>query len=112
MISELENHDVVSVDEVSLVVGELTNLGFKQMEFAYEIVTRGTILEGSKLSITAEPIKVDCLKCEYVGPVKFLEDDDFGHGSIPILSCPECNGRVEVIEGKTCRVDNIKAVLR
>ncbi|NLL94620.1 MAG: hydrogenase maturation nickel metallochaperone HypA [Thermoplasmatales archaeon] len=110
IISELEAHEVVGVDEVTLVVGELTNLGFEQMEFAYEIVTRDTILEGSKLTIVAEPIKVECLVCEYEGPVRSIVDDDFGHGSIPILSCPECGGRVLVVEGKTCRVGNIRAV--
>lgn len=111
ILKELEAHEVTGVDEVTLIVGELTNLGSEQMEFAYGVVTRGTVLEGSKITIIPEAIKVECLSCEYVGPVKFIVDDDFGHGSIPILSCPSCGGRVRVVEGRTCRVGNIRAVM-
>lgn len=111
ILNELENHHVEKVDEVTFVIGDLTNLGTEQMEFAYEIVTRGTVLEGSKVNIVPEKIKVECNSCGYEGPVEYINDDDFGHGSIPILSCPECGGRVWILEGRTCRVENIKAVI-
>ena len=47
ILRELEKYNVVKVEEVILVVGEMTSLGHEQLEFAYEIVTKGTLLEGS-----------------------------------------------------------------
>ena len=47
VIDELSKYNVASVNSVTILVGVLTNLGEEQMKFAYEIVTRGTILEGS-----------------------------------------------------------------
>ena len=49
VIDELSKYDLEKVNSVTIMVGTLTNLGDEQMQFAYEIVTRGTILEGSEL---------------------------------------------------------------
>ena len=109
ILKELEKYNVERVEEVVLVVGEMTSLGEEQLEFAYEIVTKGTKLEGSKLVIEQEKISVDCLECGYKGEVRMLESD-YGEHTIPILSCPKCNGRVKVTAGQTCMVKNLKIV--
>ena len=109
ILRELEKYNVERVEEVVLVVGEMTSLGEEQLEFAYEIVTKGTKLEGSKLVIEQEKISVDCLECGYKGEVRMLESD-YGEHTIPILSCPKCNGKVKVTAGQTCRVKNLKIV--
>ena len=109
ILKELEKYNVERVEEVVLVVGEMTSLGEEQLEFAYEIVTKGTKLEGSKLVIEQEKISVDCLECGYKGEVRMLESD-YGENTIPILSCPKCNGKVKVTAGQTCRVKNLKIV--
>lgn len=101
---ELERYDVISVKEVTLTVGKLTNLGKEQMEFAYEIMSKDTILEGSELIIEEEPIEVKCEKCGYLGPVKNMEFGDEMHYQVPILSCPDCGGAVTITAGKTCCV--------
>lgn len=105
---ELERYDVISVKEVTMTVGKLTNLGFEQMEFAFEIMSRDTILEGAKLTIEEEEIEVECEKCGYKGPVKNLEMGEEVHYQIPVLSCPECNGPVKIIAGKTCCVKTME----
>ena len=43
ILKELENYDVEKVEEVNVLIGDLTSLGAEQLEFAYEIVTRGTL---------------------------------------------------------------------
>ena len=109
ILKELENYNVERVEEVVLVVGEMTSLGDEQLEFAYEIVTKETKLEGSKLIIEHEKIRVKCKECDYEGEVRMLESD-YGKHTIPILSCPKCNGKVRVIAGQTCKVRNLKIV--
>ena len=103
-ISELDKYDVLKVKSMTVVIGDMTNLGEEQMSFAYEIVTRGTILEGSEFIVEREPIKVSCDACGYKGPVRILSDPDFSSHSIPILSCPECGGKVFVTSGQSCMI--------
>ena len=106
ILKELESYKVVSVTEVVLTIGKLTNLGIEQMEFAYEIMTRDTILEGSRLVIEEEPIEVLCNSCSYEGPTK---DAEFGddHGSVPVLSCPKCGSEIKLIKGQACCVKTV-----
>lgn len=109
ILGELEKYDVQSVEEVTLVIGDMTSLGEEQMTFAYEIVTKGTKLEGSRLVIEKEPVRVTCLECDYEGPVNNLQSDYDDH-YIPILSCPRCGGKVKVTAGQTCSVKNLRIV--
>ncbi|MBR2255396.1 MAG: hydrogenase maturation nickel metallochaperone HypA [Candidatus Methanomethylophilaceae archaeon] len=103
VLKELENHRTTKVNRVALLIGVLNNLGEEQMRFAYEIVTRGTILEGSELVIEEEPVEAECRSCGYRGPVDMLEDPDFGH-DIPVLACPRCHGPITVVKGQSCTV--------
>ncbi|MDR1955069.1 MAG: hydrogenase/urease maturation nickel metallochaperone HypA [Candidatus Methanoplasma sp.] len=105
---ELEKYDAVSVKAVILTVGKLTNLGTEQMEFAYEIMSKDSILEGSMLMIEEEDIKVACGKCGYEGPVNYMGTDEYAHYQIPVLSCPKCGSAVTVTAGKTCCVRSIE----
>jgi hydrogenase nickel incorporation protein HypA/HybF len=109
VLEELKKHDVEKVEEVHMVIGEITFLGREQLEFAYEVVTRGTILEGSKLVITDEKVEVRCLSCGYTGGVEYVSGGGQDH-AIPNLSCPSCGGGVEVTKGKGCAVTSLKVV--
>ncbi len=104
VIDELSKYNVASVNSVTILVGVLTNLGEEQMKFAYEIVTRGTMLEGSELIMESVPVEASCLSCGYSGPVRTLADPDYETHSIPILSCPECGGEIKVVKGMECTV--------
>ncbi len=104
VIAELSKYDIKRVNSVFIDVGVLTNLGDEQMQFAYEIVTRGTILEGSELVIEHIPVEVRCDSCGYEGPVEYLADPDYESHNVPILSCPECSGDIQVVRGMECTV--------
>ncbi|AIZ56299.1 putative hydrogenase nickel incorporation protein HypA [Candidatus Methanoplasma termitum] len=104
---ELERYDVVSVKEVYLIVGKLTNLGSEQLEFAFEIMSKDSILDGSKLTIKEEEIEVRCSQCGYEGPVNNMDIGEESHFSVPILSCPKCGSAVIITAGKSCRVSSI-----
>ena len=107
VLEELEKYDTVKVFNVNILIGDMTLLGEEQLMFAYEIVTRDTLLEGSKLNIQREPIEVTCDKCRYNGPVKVLESGDYTAHSIPIMSCPECGGQIKVTSGQSCCVSSL-----
>jgi len=109
VLDELKGHDVIRVEEVELVVGELTFLGHDQLRFAYEVMTRDTPLEGAELVLMQEGIKVECPSCGYRGGVKYLEDKEY-HFSVPVMHCPECDSKVKVIKGRRCGVTSIKVV--
>ncbi len=104
VVRELERYDVLKVNSVTVIIGDMTNLGEEQMSFAYEIVTKGTVLEGSELMIEREPIELECRDCGYKGPARVLSDPDFDEHAIPVLSCPECGGKVSVTKGMSCTV--------
>ena len=109
VIKELEKYNVQKVNSITVTIGDLTNLGEEQMSFAYEIVTKDTKLEGSKLVIEKEAVRALCLDCGYEGPVNNIQSDYDDH-YIPILSCPKCGGRVKVTAGQTCSVKNLRIV--
>ena len=104
VIAELKKYNVIKVNSVTVVIGDLTNLGEEQMAFAYEIVTQDTILEGSEFIVEHEPIELECWDCGSKGPAKVLTDPDFDTHSIPILSFPACGGKVTVVKGQSCTV--------
>jgi hydrogenase nickel incorporation protein HypA/HybF len=108
VLKELEKHSVLKVEEVDLVLGELTFLGEEQLQFAYEIITRGTILEGSKLLVIPEETELMCVSCGYQGPADKLGEEY--HMSMPSLVCPKCRGGVKVLKGQSCRVTSMKVV--
>ena len=109
VMAELAKHDVEKVEEVNLVVGEMTYLGKDQLTFAYEIMTRDTPLEGSTLVFEDEKAEVSCPSCGFQGPAEYYVDESF-HNNIPKLSCPKCGAGVKVTKGKSCRISSIKVV--
>ena len=109
ILRELENYKVDRVEKVNVLIGDLTSLGAEQLQFAYEIVTRGTILEGSKFVIEREEVRVRCSECGYEGPADMLESDYLDH-SVPVIACPKCGGSVDITAGESCRVRDLDIV--
>jgi hydrogenase nickel incorporation protein HypA/HybF len=108
VLKELEKHNVLKVEEVLLTLGELTFLGEEQLQFAYEIITRDTILEGSTLVVEPEETELLCNSCGYQGPADKLGEEY--HMVMPSLVCPKCRGGVKILKGQSCRVTSMKVV--
>ena len=106
VVSELSNYRVTRVNEVTIVIGDLTQLGEEQLRFAWEVLTDANVLKGSKLTIKHEPVALRCAACGYEGPAKSVDFGDGASHSIPLLSCPGCGGKVEVIGGSSCRIES------
>lgn len=105
LIPQLDSHDGV-VRAVILKKGDLRILSDRALVNAFEIVARGTRLEGSELQIEPVPVRVACCACGYEGDAERLEDED-AHFSVPVLSCPRCRGKVKVASGRELYVDRV-----
>jgi hydrogenase nickel incorporation protein HypA/HybF len=106
-LDKLSGYNVAGVEEVVILIGDLTNLGDDQLTFAYEVMTKDTILSDSKLVIEHESIRIKCKLCDFDGPAEIMRNDGYDH-SIPVLSCPECRGPVTVEDGMACCVRSVK----
>jgi len=110
VLAEAEKHKAKKVIEVHLVIGKLTFLGLEQVRFAYEALTKSTIMEGSRLIIEEQEGTVRCNHCGYEGGFKY-EDDPMYHVPVPTLKCPQCGRVVNIAAGKECTVKSIKMMV-
>ena len=94
------------VVEVQLRVGKLRALSTDQLKFCYGVLSKGTMLEGSKLVFEESPGKVRCGNCGYTS--EFDPDGDEYHYGLPILACPACNGTVVVEGGDECVITKVR----
>lgn len=109
ILDEAGKRDARKIEHVDLEIGDYTMLGEEQLRFAYEVLSRDTILEGSTLRIGHIPGKVRCPSCGYEGPVTVAEDSP--HKVVPILECPKCKSPARITEGRECLIRNIRMVV-
>ncbi|RLI35792.1 hydrogenase maturation nickel metallochaperone HypA [Candidatus Bathyarchaeota archaeon] len=107
VLAEAEKRKAKRVVEVNLIIGRLSFLNPEQVKFAYEILSKDTLLEGSKLNVQEKPPLVECPKCGYKGGIE-VKDDPYFHLGIPLLRCPKCGGEVKIVEGREFIVKSIK----
>ena len=110
VLEEAKKHNFRKILEVHLVIGQFTFLGIDQIKYSFKILTKGTIMEKSKLCIKSRQGTVLCNTCSYRGEIRY-EDDPTYHFSFPTLRCPSCEGNVTIVEGKECTIKRIKAVV-
>jgi hydrogenase nickel incorporation protein HypA/HybF len=108
-LEEAKKHNAKRVNEVHLLIGKLTFLGLEQVKFAYNLLVKNTILEGSKLHIEEKDGVVQCINCGYTGDLKY-KDDPVYHVPSPTFTCPKCEGVVNIVGGKECTIKSIKLV--
>jgi len=110
VLEEARKHEAKRVAEVHLVIGTLTFLNPEQVRFWYEVLTKDTIMEGSKLRIEEKSGLVRCNECGYEGGFKY-EDDPIYHIPTPTLRCPKCGSIVEIVGGRDCLIKSVKLVM-
>jgi hydrogenase nickel incorporation protein HypA/HybF len=94
----LRHADGRPVQVVELKVGHLRQVVPSALEFAFELVADGTLLEGAKLRMEEVPAEGVCRTCRAVTPLP-----DFP------LCCRRCGGfDVEVTRGEELLVDSLE----
>jgi hydrogenase nickel incorporation protein HypA/HybF len=83
-------HDAKKVVRVNLEFGALTGVMPSAVDFAFEILSKGTVAEGAVVDIKVIPIKIYCFEC---AKERILETYD------PF--CPVCSSAaVKILEGR------------
>jgi hydrogenase nickel incorporation protein HypA/HybF len=105
---ESQKHNLKNVKEVVLEVGELTFLAHEQMRFSFQVISEGTIFDGSELKIENKPAMIQCVSCGYEGEGGFQDDPEF-HRVFPTFSCPKCGEPTSIVSGNECIIRRIVA---
>ena len=107
ILSEAQQHNPEKITRVNLKIGELTFLGIEQLRFAFEVLSRGTLLENAELKIENVKPLIRCTTCGYNGDTDYDERPDL-HFMIPLLKCRRCGKDIEIVKGRECTVTNIQ----
>ncbi len=80
--------------EVILTIGALAIHSEAATRQAYEVLTKGTLLENSRLSLHIEPVTVTCPKCGFQGALP--EEAVDPHDPSPLAACPACGAAAPI----------------
>jgi hydrogenase nickel incorporation protein HypA/HybF len=105
LLPRLEGHEG-QVTAVYLKKGDLRILSDRALKNAFEVVIQGTRLEGATLEIESIPARIACRTCTYEGLAEVFRDEG-AHFAVPILSCPKCEGDVDIRSGRELSVDRV-----
>ena len=98
------------VIEVQLKVGKLRLLSLDQLRFSYEILSKGTVLEGSRLTIEETPGSARCPNCNYAQALPETGDFSF-HFGLPRMNCPRCAGDLLLEGGDECLITKVRMII-
>lgn len=86
------------IHQLQLDVGEFSGVVIEALEFAFEVVAAGTILEGADLAIATVPARCFCETCR----TQFHPNDW-------TCECPACHRlSVDIRQGKTLELASIE----
>jgi hydrogenase nickel incorporation protein HypA/HybF len=87
------------ITEITISVGEMTEIVDFALQFAFEALTPETMAEGATLVVNLIPARSHCLDCDLT----------YDHDRFQMV-CPECGSlTVEMLQGRELRIDSIEA---
>lgn len=81
-------NEATRIHRLGLKIGPLLGVVPEALEFAFDVVTRGTMAEAAKLEVEYLPLRADCLNCKHP-----FEPPGFD------LSCPNCGSLQTQVQG-------------
>ncbi|OQX85526.1 MAG: hydrogenase maturation nickel metallochaperone HypA [Candidatus Latescibacteria bacterium 4484_7] len=85
------------VNVIHLKIGELSGVNRDSLEFAFEVLKKGTVAEEGKLEIERVPLRVRCKDC----------GADFSPTDL-IFRCESCgSSNLEIVSGREMEIDYI-----
>jgi len=95
---EIENREVSKVISIKLEIGKLTAIVPSALEFCFESLAEGTLMDGVELIFIDIPLKMKCKEC---GTIYEVEDY--------YCICPECSSiEYELISGDELIIKQIE----
>ena len=99
VIESLEKYPGARVLEVRLRVGALAAVVEDSLQFCYELATRETVLEGSRLVVKVVPVTVHCGACGKDGELESLQS----------FRCPHCGEpAADVRHGREMEIEAVE----
>lgn len=96
-----EEAGATRVLKVNLSVGVMTEAFPEALQFAFEVLREGTLLDGAELAITMVEPRSRCLEC----------NAEFEHDRFH-MTCPECGSAfTELLQGRELAIDSIEVDL-
>ena len=81
-----------------VVIGKLRSIVPDYLQFAYENLSKGTPVEGSKLEVVSPPLNGTCLQCGWTGELKAA-----------LFECPSCKStRGKLNSGRELYLENLE----
>jgi hydrogenase nickel incorporation protein HypA/HybF len=95
---QAQQHGATRVKCVRLTIGEMAGVVEDSMRFAFEVVTKGTLAEGSELLIESVPLTAMCRTC---GKTFHIVGYAF--------SCKHCESpEITVVSGRELQIEDIE----
>lgn len=87
------------VKEVILKLGILDIHSEAAARQAFEVLTKGTPLEKSLLTLEIRPVMLECTKCGSVAPYP-VDEHTHANELLPVVVCPVCDGLAQLTGGQ------------
>ena len=95
---EMTEKNAVVLKSVRMNIGRMTTVVPDAISFCFNIITKGTELEGAKLYIDVIPVTAECSKCSCRFEVKNF-----------VFKCPDCgNTEVDIVSGQDLSIVEIE----
>ena len=86
------------VKKINVVIGQLTTVVPDALDFAFEMVSKGTVFENAEINVKYVPLKVRCKDC---GAEHVLDE--------PFMFCRTCDSfNLEIESGRELYVDSFE----
>jgi len=108
VIEEGKTRNASKIEKVTLELGEFMMLGHDQLKFAFELLSKDTVLDGAALDIRTIKGEIEC-GCGFKGEAS--PTDDPLHQLAASFECPMCGGLAKVTGGRDCIIRNISMVV-
>jgi hydrogenase nickel insertion protein HypA len=87
------------VKEVVLKMGVLDIHSEAAARTAFEVLTKGTLLENARLTVMVKPVMLDCPNCRALAPYG-VDEHTHVHDLLPVVTCPVCQGLANLTGGQ------------
>lgn len=99
VLKEAEKADARKVSKIDLVIGEMTGALGNSVRFYFDLLSKGTIVEGAEVSIRMVPPRVLCRNCNKTSGLERRRH----------WKCPHCeDDRMQIIAGRELIVKSIE----
>ncbi len=98
VLGQAEKAEAKSIGKINLVIGEMTGVVDRAVQFYFNFLSKGTAAEGALLTFKVIPTTAKCRNCH----------KEFKLGEFD-WTCPHCqSNNIEVVGGKELFVESIE----